>query len=107
MRSKQPGINRAITNHTVDICKAHAHIHVGLVLFLPCSAGHSESCGQIRVKDGTGKMEYLRTFAISDALSLGARGVGTEAEAPRALWGPVWTSAVQARLLSVKTPSLS
>lgn len=74
-----------VTNYTLDTCKAHAPIHVGPV-FLPCSAGHSESYGQVRVKNGTSKLEYLRTFDISDALSRG-RGRGEEAEAPGALWG--------------------
>lgn len=74
-----------VTNYTLDTCKGHAPIHMGPV-FLPCSAGHSESYGPVRAKNGTGKLEYLRTFDISDALS-GRGGQGEEAEAPRALWG--------------------
>lgn len=92
-----------VTNYTLDTCKAHAPIYVGPVLLLPCSAGHSESYGQIRVKNGTGKLEYLRTFDISDALSLGSGERGEEAEAPRALWG---LCGPQLSRQSMETPSL-
>lgn len=105
-RDKQGGA-RVVTNHTLDTCKVCAPIHVGPVLFLPCSAGHSESSGQVGVKGGTGKLEYLRTFDISYAHSLGAgwggggRGWGSQSSV-----GPVWTSAVQEQLQSMEAPSL-
>ena len=46
-----------------------------------------KSCVQIRVQDGTGKLEHLRAFAISDALSLVWGAGRAEAETPRVLWG--------------------
>lgn len=59
-----------VVNHTVDSCKAHTHVHLGPILFLPRSAGHSESYGQVRVKDGTGEPECLEPFATSKCTSI-------------------------------------